>query len=239
MRGALSSLGMLAVFALTSAAQAQQSGSPAPADGGSSVIPPPIYSSGGSYQNASTAVEGGLRGAGSVIQAAGEYNYNTAAGMAAAAEAASKGIANEAAAMSNYFTLKELNDAYQIRHRGPRTTGEQVAFISRITAPKRLSAYQIDSLTGEIFWPAILKRRIFAPYRDTLEQLFSERVKNNSGIGTPTYEDILASTEEFQSELKSHIDVMTPAEYVVAKRFLTSIAYEAQFAPVVESNASR
>ena len=237
MRGLIQGASVLALLAIASTTQGQQSGGSDSGDA-ASPVPPPIYVNGGSYYTSSTAVEGGLRGAGSVVRAAGEYNYNTAAGMVSLAEAASRGIANDAAAMNNYFTLKELNDAYQSRHRGPKATGEQVAYISRITAPKRLSNYQIDPVTGEIVWPAILDRPVFAPYRAALDELFAQRVKTNSGVGTRTYEQILAAVEDLQGELKSHIDVMTPAEYVVAKRFLASLAHEAHFSPVAESAAN-
>ena len=214
-----------------SAGQQQAPAGDAGGGAGGATLPPPIYSSGSSIYQSSTAVEGAARGSASVIQAAGEYNYNTAAGMVAASQAESQGIANAAAALNNYFTLKKLNESYRFMHHGPKAGESQAPNTSRMLGPRRLTMYQFDPGSGQIKWPAILLRPEFAEYRQQLDDLFAQRNADNSGLGSPSYEEITYSISVFQDDLKNLVDRMTPMEYVSAKRFLNSLGYEAQFTP--------
>jgi hypothetical protein len=226
-------------FAMPATAQQQPSQSqqqptqPAGDAGGGASLPPPIYSSGSSIYNSSTAVEGAGRGAAAVIQASGEYNYNTAAAMVAASQAQSQDVANSAAALNNYFTLKKINESYRALHQGNQAGMGNGVAAARAFGPRRLTPFQYDMASGEINWPAPLLRREFNDYRTRLDELFAARTAANSGLGTDNFDEIAYTIENLEHDLKLSLDDLKPAEYVLAKRFLVNLAYEAQFTPAV------
>ena len=60
--------------------------------------------------------------------------------------------------------------------------------------------------------------------------LFAQRATRpqHSGLGTDNFAQIRESTEEMKQMLKGNLGQFTPMEYVTAKRFLTSVEFEAQ-----------
>jgi hypothetical protein len=219
----IATLGVSALFASLAFAQAT---TPPP-------VIDPIYGYGfgdhGGGYHASTAAEGFLRGRAAVIRAAGEFNYTTSLALINIEEARSRYIDNRAKWTETYFAMRKTNQAYREAERGYRPTQEVLNRISQEASPHRLEPSQLDPSLRTIFWPALLSRSDFDSVRTQLDELFTVQRPNNSGLGTENYREIMALTAEMQALLDTMINQLHPDEYLAARRFIESLAYEARF----------
>ncbi len=99
--------------------------------------------------------------------------------------------------------------------------------------PPRLSPSELDSLTGRINWPILLQHEMFQAPRAGLEELFDRwAVSRNLGaadrFGAQEYLAILQLTGEMIEQLRQQIQLLPPQDYLNAKRFLESLAFEVQ-----------
>jgi hypothetical protein len=83
-----------------------------------------------------------------------------------------------------------------------------------------------------------LLRPEYNELRSALEDVFANRTPSNSGVGSSTEVAATRITAVIQDDLKSQIREMTPNEYIAAKNFLRSLAYEARFMPGAEQVAA-
>jgi hypothetical protein len=177
--------------------------------------------------HASTAAESFMRGAASLTRAHGAYNLMSSQAAINYQHATSQGLDNFKKNAETYFDVREINRAAREKERGPRPTQETLARLARQTAPGRLDAEQLDAATGSVAWPAALQGEQFAPYRAQIEKLLSEGAAEG-GMGAAGRQQIKYTTGAMLVVLKSQIREMPPMEYSGAKRFLESLAYEAQ-----------
>jgi hypothetical protein len=223
---AVATVGLLALIA--SLVQAQATPTPVP------TIDPILgfgyggYGDGYGYHS-STAAEGFLRGRAEVIRAAGEFNYTTSLALINIEEARSRYIDNRAKWTETYFAMRKTNQGYREAERGYRPTQEVLNRISQEASPDRLTPSQLDPSLRTIFWPALLSGGDFDSLRTQLDQLFSVQRPNNSGLGTENFREIAALTAEMQTLLDSKLNQLHPDEYLAARRFISSLAYEARF----------
>jgi hypothetical protein len=98
---------------------------------------------------------------------------------------------------------------------------------------------QLSPTNGQINWPAGLLRPEYDALRSTVEELFANRTPSNSGVGSTTEVAVSRITSVMQDDLKAQIRQMTANEYIAAKNFLRSLAYEARFMPGAENVARR
>ena len=188
--------------------------------------------------HASTAAEGYLRGQAAFADAAGSYNVNTAQAMISAEQARALAIENDKLYVQNYFQRQEINRQYRAAARGPRPTMADLTRRAREAAPDRLDHYQLDPVFGTISWPAALQGPEFADYRAAVEESFRQRDILNSGLGSQVQRAVASATAAMEQELKGMINQMSPTEYVQSKRFLQSLAYEAEQSPQIQGVAA-
>ena len=215
---------LLLLLGLAVPTLAQQADSQPSASGGATLLPP-IYSSGGSPTSKLSLDRrgGGRAGTAEMIRAAGEYNYNSLAGLPAAAQTQSQVIAsrNSTAALNNYFTLKQINENYRKTHNPllSPTQAQAVLAAAAMMGSQAPDELPVRSTHGEIHWPAVLNAPGFRDYRrSNLDDLFAQRAELNSGLGTPVYGEIVQTVRAFEKRLQESLDRMTPTEYVAAKR---------------------
>jgi hypothetical protein len=205
---------------------------PVPVTGGSGYstpILPPInngYGADWGYP-ASTVEEGIGRGLGDLFRSGGLYNLYSSAAAINLAEARRRQIENDKSWVQAYFELHDYNaqkrDTLLKRDRG---NPEEWTRLARAAAPKPLDNRDLEAGTGKLHWPILLTAREFAPERATLEKLFAERAYR----GTMRAEDFITAvhvTDDMQAGLKDIIDDVPPKQYMAARRFLESLAYEA------------
>ena len=191
--------------------------------------PAPIASPPVAIDHASTVAEGFLRGEADTVRAAGEFNYNTAAAAVMVQEARSRFYENEVSKTEAYFQKRRLNEAYRAAKRSPRPDKTLMARVSQIRTPKRLEAAQLNGPLGAIDWSAALEAPEFADCRKQLDRLFAERAPSDSGLKSENYRQIQKAAREMGKLLSSKFRQMEQMEFLVARKFLDSLAYEARF----------
>ncbi len=179
------------------------------------------------YSHASTAAEGALSGMARLARGAGEYNLLTSEAAINMTEAQRNYIQNRDQWTNTYFQMREANRLYRARERGPRASMEQLVRMAKAGLPKRLSPSQLDAVTGKISWPTLLRAEQYSKHRARLEELFVKRAQQ----GVLTAEDYLEldkTTKALLAELKARVREVPQMDYIAAKRFVQSLAYEAR-----------
>lgn len=180
------------------------------------------------YHHASTYEEGLLRGHADLIRAWGDYFYSTSLAMINGEEARRRYIDNRRHATKTYFDMRKLNREARAEERGERPTQDAIARYSKMRAPDRLGGHEFDDSIGILSWPSALRGVEFRQHRDAVERLMDERTVKNSGIGSDNSNQIGQVVMQMEKKLKDNIHNVSPTEYVVGKRFLTGLSYEAQ-----------
>jgi len=178
------------------------------------------------YNNASTAAEGYANGMSNVISAKGDYNLNTSQAAINMTQAQSQEIQNRQQWTNAYFDMRKVNRANRAEERGRQPTMEDAVRYAQMGKPKRLSPSEMDSVTGKITWPRLLRTEQFEDQRAKLDELFEKRARYGS-----TFEDQMAlreATNDMLAEIKKQIRDLPPYDYTNSRRFLESLAYEGQ-----------
>ncbi len=124
------------------------------------VYSAPTYSGGGGWgwgggaYGAGTTVAGSyMQGLSSVINAAGQANLANSAAANNWENAYSLDLNNRLQATNTYFEQRRINREATAEERGPRVTEAELVRMAKEAAPARLTASQLDPVTGEIAWP--------------------------------------------------------------------------------------
>ena len=192
------------------------------------AIQAPYVGWGHYYGHASTYEEGVLRGWAAAARGAGQYNYETSLALINREAARSQYLDNRQKFVETYFTIKKINKQYRAEDRTARLTQEDYAKLAKDLGPDRLTASQYEPVLGKLSWPALLDDDAFRLEREAVDRLIAERTVENSGLGSTNGRAIQAQAVQMKSKLKGQIRTVSPSEYVQAKKFLTSLEYEAQ-----------
>jgi hypothetical protein len=95
--------------------------------------------------------------------------------------------------------------------------------LAREMAPDPLTATQLDPLTGTVSWPAPLRLPQYEAFRQRMDRLFQDRA-----TGYLVYGEIQQAVQQFEAQLKADIMKFQPDDYIVAKKFLDSLAFAAR-----------
>jgi hypothetical protein len=186
----------------------------------------------------STALGDMFQGGSQVIRSTGEAIRNGSIAAINLEQAKSQYLRNNYEATKVFWERRVLAKEMSAQMRGKPLTSEQIRQIARDAAPDRLSSLQL-SPTGQIQWPEALIRPEFDKFRAELDRIFASRTVANSGVGSSTETAIARLTGTMRRDLKARINDMPINEYMVAKTFLQSLAYEARFLPGLEGVAQR
>ena len=184
------------------------------------------YGGWGGY-HASTAAEGAMRGMASVVRAAGDYNLSTSAAAINMSQARRQEIQNAQDFTNAYFDMRKVNREARAAERAPRASQEELIRIAQAGVPKRPTSRQLDPVSGKIHWPALLQTSPFDKPRGELDRAFSQRAQ----YGALDYEELQTVSQAAQAmldQLAEQVASVPPADYIAAKRFLQSLAYEAR-----------
>jgi hypothetical protein len=217
-----------ALLLCASLAVAQQQQSQAPYQ---PAVPPPSFGGygGGGYGGygggAGTTVAGSaMTGMANAISAKGSYNLSTSAAAVNMTQAQKNEIENHQLYTNTYFEMRATNKQARAAEDGPPPTAEQLARIAHETAPKPLSAGEMNEVTGKISWPQALQLDLFAADREKLEGV----VGNYSQMGNLNYSDqqkARSLINDMAAKLKSQIRSMPSTDYTTCKEFLRSLMF--------------
>ena len=173
--------------------------------------------------HSSTAEEGIQRGFADVVRSQGMANLYNAQAATQAQQARSTYLDNEYKATQTYFEMRRYNTEARRSERSPPLSTEQYVRLAREQAPDRLTNTQLDPLTGSISWPVPLLGPEYEVFRKRLEKLLVDRTN-----GYATYVEIQQACQDFTERLRADIMKFSANDYVIAKKFLDSVAYAAR-----------
>lgn len=185
----------------------------------------PIYN--WNYQNhASTVVEGFLNGQAQVIQSVGQAEYLNSVAAVNYQEANRQWIENRQAYVNAYYQNKEIIREHRQRYSRKPPTKEQWARITAKSLPPRLNAEQLDTASGQLIWPHVLRSAEYSAFRNRIDELIATRTPDNSGDGSPFQQQVALLVDGMSRLLKSNISFLSATQYADAKAFLRSLDYE-------------
>jgi hypothetical protein len=196
------------------------------------VSPPPIYGGGGGgypwgMSWSSTAAEGFANGLANIASAVGQYNLNTSAAAVNLSLARQSEINNDKLWTKTYFEMRDINrQQREAALRRERGNPEDWARYAQVGRPKPLVNQSLDAVTGEIRWPVLLGLPDFAQQRAVLEKAFANRAYHGV-MGAEDYLAVRQVTGEMLVGLRDRVADLPPQQYLVARRFLESLAFEA------------
>jgi hypothetical protein len=180
--------------------------------------------------HASTAAEGAARGVADVTRSQGMANLFNSQAAINMTEAQRNDMENRQQWTNTYFQMRQANTQYRAQERGPQTTMEQAVRYAQAGKPQPLSPSDLDTVDGEINWPVFLKTPAYAEERAKLDALYGKRAELG-GITADDYAQINRATQAMLDALKSQVREIPPSEYVATKKFVESLAYEANRTP--------
>ncbi len=165
------------------------------------------------------------RGLAALTHARGVYNRLTAEARLIHADAYAKELQNHEATIESYFEMRKLNQEARAAERGPRVSTERLAALAERARPDQLDVAQLDPATGAIAWPTVLQGADLANLRSVVDAAFSQRASQGS-LSSADLQQVEQATEALQAVLKQRIRELPATEYIAAKQFLSSLAYE-------------
>jgi hypothetical protein len=197
-----------------------------------------VYGGYGAYGGATTAAQGAGVGVGAAEagygQAAagvGQYQIEHAQAERIHQQAVTQYYQNENLARENY---EQRQQAQQQQLEADEAADRQrvAAYhehLQQLTAPHRLTADQFDRANNIIQWPYVLRGAEYSDLRLTLDKLYAERTPDNSGENSSNYEEIEKACNAMLDIVNSHVKELGIEEFITAKHFTQSLAYEARF----------
>lgn len=171
---------------------------------------------------------GGGYGLGDALRGAGEYNLNTSQAMINTEEARSKYIDNKLKWTQVYWERQRIGkQALAEQYAEDRAARERWMANREPGAPPRLTSSQLDPSTGKIYWPLPLTTPAYSGLRQKLDELYVLRASTDTN--QELVNSIRNTANDLKTELKSNIREMTPNDYIEARKFLDSLAWEGQF----------
>ena len=193
------------------------------------------YWGGYSYRS-STPGESYARGLADWVRARGEYNRLSSEAAINLEEARARAIVNAKDAVDAYFQIRQKNRDYRQAERGPRPTPEQLERYAQAARPTPLSPSELDTVTGRVRWPILLRDDRFASLRAEMEELLDRwAVSRNLGelksFGTEQHLAVRRAIGQMEDELRANVRTLPPHDYASSQQFLTSLEYQVLDAP--------
>ncbi|MGC3967487.1 MAG: hypothetical protein QM775_08995 [Pirellulales bacterium] len=184
----------------------------------------PGYGWNGGWGGGATPAGATAMGMGALIQAQGAYNQMTAQAAVTAEQAKSLALDNKLKTAETYDKLRELNRQYVAE----KDAREKAAFNYNAPAPKRpkLSASQLDPVTGEIRWPELLLQPQFQPFRDQLQSLFTLRAHDPSQV---SYQQVTTLALSLRNEYDKLHDSLPTNEFFATRHFIEGLGEAARY----------
>ena len=151
----------------------------------------------------------------------------------------SAALDNNLKVAKTFYEKRTLHEGYQGLHTRKRPTQEDVIRYSKTSVPQRPASFELEPARGRIYWPAVLLEEEFSDYRIQLDSLFAQRKAALDTSGSNVSGQVQTAAMQMREQLRSKIQQMSSSEYLAARGFLESLAYEARFPGRIEGVASK
>ena len=184
------------------------------------------YGSYGGYGGyASNPVEGARYGLADVIRASGEAAESTTRAMGNYEDARSKYIDNKMKWTETYWQRKRLGESERRKDYDAKRKSRDAYLAKKGSGyPPRLTTSELDPSTGKIYWPQALLDDAYSEYREQLDEIFV--LGAHTGSLSQHGQQIHELSRAMQDELKKHIRSLQANDYIHARKFLESLAFE-------------
>jgi hypothetical protein len=145
---------------------------------------------------------------------------------------------NDLKEVKAFYDRRKMYADYRAQHAAQRADKDDLARRAK-PSTDRASAYQVDPLRGRIFWPSVLKREEFADARAEIDDLFAQRKSRQAGLGSNFCRQAKSLTFAMRNQLREMMDEVAPSDYLAARKFLDTLALEAQMPPRIEGVAAK
>ena len=179
------------------------------------------------YRMPGTALSAARFGMARMIAASGYANMMNSRAVKSYAAARAANIRNRAQWTNSYYQMRQAHRAYEANR--THLTMEEITKIAQDAAPKRLDIAQLDSTTGKITWPTILREARYNSDRDRLDTLYRLAPCQAVALDADTYREIWNASEHFKAQLKANLKDYSAKDFEQARHFLDSLRYEAHF----------
>ena len=172
------------------------------------------------------------------ITAVANANATNAKTLETLQQVRSLSLDNNLKVAKTFYDKRKLCDDYQKLNPRQRPTQENVIRYSQVSVPKRPAQFELASARGRISWPDVLLDEEFCDGRIQVESLFAQRKASAGGPGSGVSGEVQTVAAQMREQLQAKIRQMSPGEYLAARRFLESLAYESRFPARIEGVAS-
>jgi hypothetical protein len=161
-------------------------------------------------------------GMGNLIRAQGAYNQMTAQALVTLEQAKSAAIKNKLEMTQTYYQLRRLNET---EHAAQERAKLELYATPHENIP-RLTAAQLDPVTGEIKWMPVLLDPDFAAERLQLQNMFLQRAAHDPHV---TNTEVAHVVDAFREKLDAKHDRLTTNDFFAARHFLEALEFESRY----------
>jgi hypothetical protein len=183
------------------------------------------------YDHASTAAEGWLRGQAALTHATGSYWLSLSQALICREQARWLALDNQRRWIEYRRGLRAWREEDLTRSKEAKRVKHQASRRSKY-AVYLLSADELDRATGRIVWPEMLQGREYTGLRERLDALFQARVGCQAAQCTEM--EIDRCVERLIRELRRHVGETDRNEYLTAQAFLRGLKYESKVRPQIK-----
>jgi hypothetical protein len=181
---------------------------------------------GGLVMPGSTVYGDAARGNALMIEAQGNAALRTSQARINTQTALAMGIENRLRWTETFFEMRRVNRVARALEAGPMVTMEQAVRFAAAARPRRLSMIELDPVTGDIAWPALLSD---TGYRDevmAVQKCFHEKAEAMGSASYESSERLEAIFQQLTSKLKENVQRYPPGKYGTARSFLDRLRQE-------------
>lgn len=175
-----------------------------------------------------TAASSYEHGFADVVRSAGIANLYDSQAALNYEDARSKDLDNRLKATETYFNMRRMNDQYRQAERGTPATAEQLFRWAHRDVPRALNSYEFDPLTSQVNWPLVLRAPGYQDFRDYTEQFFRLRAESPQKVNIANLMRLQEVLENWLYTLKADIKAFKPNDYIRSRKFIESLAAEAE-----------
>ena len=180
---------------------------------------PPIYVA--SPHHASTVLESHARGYAAMVQAQAQYNLLSSVAALNMAEARRREMENHVTRVQTHFVAREINKSH--RH-GTGRAARASAEVNQVVASRPSCTKPVTTCvhSDRVAWPAALQDPVFAPHRNTVDQIL-RKAKDAGSVSREDEGRLTETSRAMVEQLKKRVHCCSPQEFVDAKLVLKAL----------------
>jgi hypothetical protein len=171
---------------------------------------------------AQTAPGAALQGLAQVTGAVAQQDLALSLAAVNASQAENNALRNNVQNVQTFWEMQNIGRAQRANERGPRATSNEIAQRAHERAQPRLSASQIDPLTGALYWPGPLQDARYDARRSAIDRYAAKWARYGT-LDATERKLMRENINGMLDSLKSQMSDIPPREYLNSRSFLKSL----------------